>query len=567
MSITFTTVPAKTLYQPLLSTDVTFKLADITGFSGSNLTAADFGTVGYGAILNSDRSVMELFSWDPTTIASTSISFVDRGLPFDGGSTPVTANKLDWPAGSTVLLGSDTPQYIQWLKDYIDGIAIAGSPNASTTSKGIVEEATQAERDAGTGTGATGARLFGAPSTERGKLINDYAVDASGTDAYEITTVPAITSYTAGQRFSFKAGTANTGACTLNVCGLGVKTIKKNTVSDLETGDIVANQIVDVVYDGTYMQMTSVSPLISSNYAKTADVQVYTADATWTKPTGAKMVEVITIGAGGAGAAGITKPTDGTHVSGGTGGGGGAIVRKLLRASDLTSTVAVTVAPTTSSGAGASSSFGTYVVAYGGGGGRVGSSAGSSGGAGGGTGGVGEDGSNSTDSTGGLPASTAGASGISGQGAGGVWNAAGKNAEFGGASGGGSTISSAGSSGGSSLFGGAAGGGGGGVNGGTPGTSANGAAGGAYGSYVVAGGGAAGTGSGGAGTSGTSRSGYGLGDGGGGGAGNGTGTGGAGGAGGAPGGGGGGGGSVAVGQTAGAGGAGGRGEVRVITYY
>lgn len=36
--------------------------------------------------------------------------------------------------------------------------------NASETAKGIVEEATQAEFNAGTDTGATGARLFGVPS-------------------------------------------------------------------------------------------------------------------------------------------------------------------------------------------------------------------------------------------------------------------------------------------------------------------------------------------------------------------------------------------------------------------
>jgi hypothetical protein len=49
-------------------------------------------------------------------------------------------------------------------KGYADGLAIAGSPNASTTVKGIVEEATQAEFDASTDTGTTGARLFAVPS-------------------------------------------------------------------------------------------------------------------------------------------------------------------------------------------------------------------------------------------------------------------------------------------------------------------------------------------------------------------------------------------------------------------
>lgn len=272
MSITFLTVPPKTLYQPILSTDVTFKLSDIVGFDGVALTSASFGTEGYGVILNFSRTIMELFSWNPTTIASSSISFVARGLPFTGSGASVTANKLDWAAGSTVLIGSDTPQFIQWLKDYIDGIAISGSPNASTTAKGIVEEATQAEVDAGTAAGSTAARLFINPSTHRGRAYNDYAVDSVGTDAYAITITPAITAYAAGQVFTFKAGTANTGACTLNVSGLGAKDIRKDASTALATGDILANQVVTVVYDGTNMQLISVISGATTTTAVNAQV-------------------------------------------------------------------------------------------------------------------------------------------------------------------------------------------------------------------------------------------------------------------------------------------------------
>lgn len=354
MSIKFTTLPAKFLYQPLLSTDVTFKLADITGFNGNNLTAADFGTVGYGVLLNSDRSVMELFSWDPATIASTSISFVDRGLPFDGDDTPVTAYKLDWPAGSTVLLGSDTPQFIQWLKDYIDAIAIAGSPDASTTVKGIVQEATQAQRDAGTGVGSTSARLFSNPSTERGKLINDYAVDASGTDSYAITITPAITAYTAGQRFTFKAGTANTGACTLNVSGLGAKTIKKDVSSDLATGDILANQIVEVEYDGTNMQLLSRSALGSVQ----PTVQTFTGNGTYTPAAGIKYA-VVEVQAGGGGG--------NSSSSYGGGGGGGGYAKKIVSSATIGASQTITVGAGGAPGSdGGNSSFGAIVTATGG---------------------------------------------------------------------------------------------------------------------------------------------------------------------------------------------------------
>ena len=50
-------------------------------------------------------------------------------------------------------------------KSYADGLAIAGSPNASTTAKGIIEIATGAELAAGTGTGSTGALLVPSASS------------------------------------------------------------------------------------------------------------------------------------------------------------------------------------------------------------------------------------------------------------------------------------------------------------------------------------------------------------------------------------------------------------------
>ena len=84
-----------------------------------------------------------------------------------------------------------------------------------------------------------------------------YAADSGGSDAYAITLAPAITAYVTGQIFLFKANTANTGAATLNVNGLGAKTIKKNKDQTLADGDIKAGALVLVQYDGTDLQMLS----------------------------------------------------------------------------------------------------------------------------------------------------------------------------------------------------------------------------------------------------------------------------------------------------------------------
>ena len=87
-------------------------------------------------------------------------------------------------------------------------------------------------------------------------LYADYAADTGSADTYTIAPSPAIGGYATGQRFRFKAANTNTGASTLNVNSQGAKTIKKDRTDDLEAGDITADDIVTVQYDGTNFQFT-----------------------------------------------------------------------------------------------------------------------------------------------------------------------------------------------------------------------------------------------------------------------------------------------------------------------
>lgn len=82
---------------------------------------------------------------------------------------------------------------------------------------------------------------------------------AGSSDAYTLTPSPAITAYAEGNRFSFEASFTNTGAATINISGLGVKTIKKDGSSDVAAGDIVSGVIYDVVYDGTNFQLLGIA--------------------------------------------------------------------------------------------------------------------------------------------------------------------------------------------------------------------------------------------------------------------------------------------------------------------
>lgn len=85
----------------------------------------------------------------------------DTYLQLSGANGPMTGD-LDMGGNFIVNLATATSSDLNYAAtiEYVNNIAIAGAPDASETVKGIVEEATQAEVDAGTGTGATGARLF-----------------------------------------------------------------------------------------------------------------------------------------------------------------------------------------------------------------------------------------------------------------------------------------------------------------------------------------------------------------------------------------------------------------------
>lgn len=381
--------------QPKIVADYNSQLATAIAVGGTSFTLSS-ATDDDGVALPAG---LYYFTVDNTTAAKEYLAGTLSGTSVTGvvsvsrqgveTSGAVRAHRV----GAGVLL-TDFATY----KKYIDDVAIAGTVDSSTTVKGVVETATQAEVDAGTATGATGANLVATPALIRAKAYHDYAADAGGTDAYAITITPAITAYATGQIFTFKANTANTGAATLNVSGIGAKTIVRSDGSSaLVTGDIIAGEIVQVIYDGTNLRMFKTIGL------GLTDVQTFNANGTWTKPsTGQTMAYVQAWGGGGGGAA------DGGGSNTGGGGGGGGYSERTIPLSSLGATETVTVpAAATAGNTGGTVTFGSWITAYGGGGGisASGSSGGSQGNGGTGAGplGAGATGSNSSVAAAGAP--------------------------------------------------------------------------------------------------------------------------------------------------------------------
>jgi len=200
----------------------------------------------------------------------------NTGIPETiAGSGTNVRDRTDWLYAQIVaaVLGAIPDGSLSTIK-YADG--------SVTAAKVAADVATQAELDDLAGVGRTTETVKGNADSlaiHQADYAHHYAVDAGSTDDYAITPDPAITAYVAGQIFQVLCPTANTGACTLNVNSRGAKAIKKNVVTDLVTGDIVAGQIISVIYDGTNFQIVSNLPVDISLKASIVSGS-YTGNAT-----------------------------------------------------------------------------------------------------------------------------------------------------------------------------------------------------------------------------------------------------------------------------------------------
>lgn len=275
-------------------------LTSLTDIYGNVLTMTDFGTGGYGSC-EPDTNNEESFTFTGVT-ANANGTYTLTGVKTALAKSPYTETSglIRQHSGGTSIVISDTASFWNTFvnknnnetitgyftiptpisaghaanKGYVDGIAIAGAPDATTTTKGISKMSvapvsaaspiavgdndgrvpTQAENDALVGDNTdiavgTGNKFI----TQTGLQHNaeKYAADAGANDTYTITLSPVPTSYTNGMVVHFKANTINTGAATLNVNSLGAKTIVKYLSTTLSDGDIVAGMLCTVIYNGT----------------------------------------------------------------------------------------------------------------------------------------------------------------------------------------------------------------------------------------------------------------------------------------------------------------------------
>lgn len=274
--------------------------ATLTGAALTNIENVTRGTgVGTAGFVREHRKGAEVIISDWVSLKRM-LNLLDGTTNFDA-STP-----LEYDGTATISTANQLA-----TKAYVDGVAIAGGADSSTSVKGIGKVSvapvsaatpifvgdndgrvpTQDENNALVGNNtdiAVGTGNTFVTQTGLQHNAEKYAADAGANDTYVITLSPIPTSYTTGMVVHFKANTANTGTATLNVNSLGAKTIVKEISSTLIDGDIQAGQFCTLIYDGTNFVLqnpnynTNKIVVASDNLKISADTERTTTSATFT---------------------------------------------------------------------------------------------------------------------------------------------------------------------------------------------------------------------------------------------------------------------------------------------
>ena len=188
-----------------------------------------------------------------------------------------------------------------------------------------------------------------------------------------LTPTPLSLASLVGAPIRLLISTTNTGACTLNINGLGAAPIKLDNGNDPAAGDLPAGAIAQLVYTGAAFQISFSTSILNSRLNRGSVVVVYSLAGTysWVPPAGVRS-GFARVWAGGAGGGG-------NQSVGAGGGGGGGYAEGYVT---VTPGVAVPIIvgaggaggagnATYGDGAhGGSSSFGSAISCTGGGGGK-----------------------------------------------------------------------------------------------------------------------------------------------------------------------------------------------------
>jgi len=289
------------------------------------------------------------------------------------GSSVTTLSNSGVVAG-TVGSSSAIPVITADAKGRITAMSTAAIPalgitqltgDVTTPSGSGSQPATLSASGVSAGTYGSSSSVARITVDSKGRVTSATNVGISGSAGGTVTSV-GVTSNTLAitnspVTFSGDIGIELSSVSTSQISGLAASAITDTTnASNITSGSLATTQLsASGVTPGTYGDSTSIpvltvdskgrltaastTPVSGGGGGGSADVQIFTSSGTWTKPAGARSVNVQMFGGGGGGASGSKNSSQASARRAGSGGGGGGWFVATIPASALNATETVTI--------------------------------------------------------------------------------------------------------------------------------------------------------------------------------------------------------------------------------
>lgn len=175
--------------------------------------------------------------------------------PFNGSGTYTR------PAGQPVVSGTAISETVfnTLTSDLATALSLCVTRDGQSPATGNLPMGTYKLTGLGSGTAKTDSANYGQVQSSAAKVIT-----VGGTaDVITGSLSPTLTAYVTGDMFSFVVGSTNTTNVTINLDGLGAKAVTNGTTA-LVAGELTANRVAIVQYDGTRFQLLNTALVLTN---------------------------------------------------------------------------------------------------------------------------------------------------------------------------------------------------------------------------------------------------------------------------------------------------------------
>ena len=205
-------------------------------------------------------------------------------MSWSGGTyTKGNAATGGWTGDASLGIGIEAGRHDTQDNDFATGINQCLNKDGSNAATGNLNIGGYKVTNIASGTARTDA--LSVAQLQDGGIIW-CGTSGGSANAQTLTPSPAITAYAAGQRFLFSAGATNTSTVTIDVSGVGAKSIFLSETNSAATGYMIRQGFLyEIIYNGTQFIVLNQSATLHANQFSYLGVSSGTANALVLSPT------------------------------------------------------------------------------------------------------------------------------------------------------------------------------------------------------------------------------------------------------------------------------------------